>query len=94
MHVFMFVYTHTYVDYKSSFVFFWLLIVMCRFFVVGAGCRENFYCRWGRCPAQSIRYRLIYGVLETNKKNFHRNQNKPKQDLFRLCFGLLRETKN
>jgi hypothetical protein len=31
----------------------------------------------------------IYGVLETNKKNFGSNRNKPKQDLFRVvsvCF--------
>ncbi len=34
------------------------------------------------------------GVLETNKQNFGSNRNKPKQDLFRLCFGLFRETKN
>jgi hypothetical protein len=33
------------------------------------------------------------GVLETNKQNFGLNQNKPKQDLFWLCFGLFRETK-
>jgi hypothetical protein len=28
------------------------------------------------------------------KENFGSNQNKPKQDLFQLCFGLFRETKN
>ncbi len=28
------------------------------------------------------------------KKNFGSNRNKPKQDLFRFCFGLFRETKN
>ena len=27
------------------------------------------------------------------KKNFGSNRNKPKQDLFRVCFGLFRETK-
>jgi hypothetical protein len=34
------------------------------------------------------------GVLETNKQNFGSNRNKPKQDLFWLCFGLFGETKN
>ena len=29
-----------------------------------------------------------------SKKNFGSNRNKPKQDLFRVCFGLFRETKN
>jgi hypothetical protein len=28
------------------------------------------------------------------KINFGSNRNKPKQDLFRVCFGLFRETKN
>jgi hypothetical protein len=28
------------------------------------------------------------------KINFGANRNKPKQDLFRVCFGLFRETKN
>jgi hypothetical protein len=28
------------------------------------------------------------------KLNFGSNRNKPKQDLFRVCFGLFRETKN
>ncbi len=27
------------------------------------------------------------------KKKFGSNRNKPKQDLFRVCFGLFRETK-
>ncbi len=29
-----------------------------------------------------------------NQKNFGSNRNKPKQDLFRFCFGLFHETKN
>ncbi len=37
---------------------------------------------------------LQKGVLETNFKKFGLNRNKPKQDLFRLCFGLFLETKN
>ncbi len=33
------------------------------------------------------------GVLEMKKKIFGSNRNKPKQDLFQVCFGLFRETK-
>jgi hypothetical protein len=36
---------------------------------------------------------LLLGVLETNKINFGSNRNKPKQDLFCVCFGLFCETK-
>jgi hypothetical protein len=32
--------------------------------------------------------------LKQTKINFGLNRNKPKQDLFRVCFGLFRETKN
>jgi hypothetical protein len=34
------------------------------------------------------------GCPRTKQKNFGWNRNKQKQDLFRLCFGLFRETKN
>ncbi len=32
--------------------------------------------------------------MKQTKNNFGSNQNKPKRDLFRLCFGLFHETKN
>jgi hypothetical protein len=47
----------------------------------------------GADPLMSLFLDVRAGVLET-KKNFGSKQNKLKQDLFQLCFGLFRETKN
>jgi hypothetical protein len=42
-----------------------------------------------------IVYVSIIGCPRNKQKlNFGLNPNKPKQDLFRVCFGLFRETKN
>ncbi len=38
-------------------------------------------------------YRVGRVSLKHTKINFGSNRNKPKQDLFRICFGLFRETK-
>jgi hypothetical protein len=43
-------------------------------------------------------YLILYSEGRVSSKqtkiNFGSNRNKPKQDLFRVCFGLFRETKN
>jgi hypothetical protein len=46
----------------------------------------------GRPPWYTV---IVYRVSSKQTKiNFGSNRNKPKQDLFRVCFGLFRETKN
>ena len=46
-------------------------------------------------PRHLVSY-LVYGRVSSKqtKINFGSNRNKPKQDMFRVCFGLFRETKN
>ncbi len=48
--------------------------------------------RWASPP--SIHCGLCRVSSKETKKNFVSNWNKPKQDLFRLCFSLFHETKN
>ncbi len=50
-------------------------------------------------PSLAERIRIRSGEAarvssKRTKKNFGSNRNKPKQDLFRLCFGLFHETKH
>jgi hypothetical protein len=44
-----------------------------------------------------VHYTVVCTARVSSKQtkiNFGSNRNKPKQDLFRVCFGLFRETKN
>ncbi len=56
--------------------------------------------RFTVCGAQSNACEVEKNLLQARvsskqtKINFGSNRNKPKQDLFRVCFGLFRETKN
>jgi hypothetical protein len=48
----------------------------------------------GNTKQLQIYYRQLGCPRNKQTKNSGSNRNKPKQDLFRLCFGLFRETKN
>ncbi len=48
---------------------------------------------WARI-SKRLRSPEIRVSSKQTKINFGSNQNKPKQDLFRVCFGLFRKTKN